>query len=135
MVSRLTALFPADVLDAPVPSANEELATMLDEMAVKYLSFRFSSRFSRKVRDALVGQLPNGEPSKQETARLLAMTERPLLRRLREENTTFQKVLDRLREELAYDYLRRRDMNIESIDYLLGFSSRSTFSRAFMRCI
>src|SRR3546814_359760 len=91
-------LFPADVLDAPVPSANEELATMLDEMAVKYLSFRFSSRFSRKVRDALVGQLPNGEPSKQETARLLAMTERTLLRRLREENTTFQEVLDSLRE-------------------------------------
>src|SRR3546814_1572000 len=30
-------LFPADVLDAPVPSAHEELATMLDEMAVKYL--------------------------------------------------------------------------------------------------
>src|SRR3546814_10964945 len=73
---------------------------MLDEMAVKYLSFRFSSRFSRKVRDALVGQLPNGEPSKQETARLLAMTERTLLRRLREENTTFQEVLDSLREEL-----------------------------------
>ncbi|HEY9578385.1 MAG TPA: AraC family transcriptional regulator [Rhizorhapis sp.] len=126
-------LFPADVLDAPVPSANEELATMLDEMAVKYLSFRFSSRFSRKVRDALVGQLPNGEPSKQETARLLAMTERTLLRRLREENTTFQEVLDSLREELAYDYLRRRDLTIENIAYLLGFSSSSTFSRAFMR--
>src|SRR3546814_6819211 len=89
---------------------------MLDEMAVKYLSFRFSSRFSRKVRDALVGQLPNGEPSKQETARLLAMTERTLLRRLREENTTFQEVLDSLREELAYDDLRRRDLTIENID-------------------
>lgn len=126
-------LFPAETLERPVPSANEELATMLDEMAAKYLAFRFSSRFSRKVRDALVGQLPNGEPSKQETARLLAMTERTLLRRLREENTTFQEVLDRLREELAYDYLRRADLTVENIAYLLGFSSSSTFSRAFMR--
>src|SRR3546814_11482944 len=61
------------------------------------------------------------------------MTERTLLRRLREENTTFQEVLDSLREELAYDYLRRRDLTIENIAYLLGFSSSSTFSRAFMR--
>lgn len=126
-------LFPTDVLERPVPSANEELATMLDELAAKHLAFRFSSRFSRKVRDSLIGQLPNGEPSKQETARLLAMTERTLLRRLREENTTFQEVLDRLREELAYDYLRRADLTVEDIAYLLGFSSSSTFSRAFMR--
>ncbi|MGE4430920.1 MAG: AraC family transcriptional regulator [Sphingobium sp.] len=126
-------LFPPEVLERPIPSANEELATMLDEMTAKYLAFRFSSRFSRKVRDALIGQLPNGEPSKQETARLLAMTERTLLRRLREENTTFQEVLDRLREELAYDYLRRADLTVENIAYLLGFSSSSTFSRAFMR--
>jgi AraC-like DNA-binding protein len=126
-------LFSAEVLERPVPSANEELATMLDEMASKYLTFRFAARFSRKVRDALIGQLPNGEPSKQETARLLAMTERTLLRRLREENTTFQEVLDRLREELAYDYLRRPDLTVENIAYLLGFSSSSTFSRAFMR--
>ncbi|KMS58185.1 AraC family transcriptional regulator [Sphingobium cupriresistens] len=126
-------LFPVEILERPVPSANEELATMLDEMAAKYLAFRFASRFSRKVRDTLIGQLPNGEPSKQETARLLAMTERTLLRRLREENTTFQEVLDRLREELAYDYLRRPDLTVENVAYLLGFSSSSTFSRAFMR--
>lgn len=125
--------FPAEVLERRVPSANEELATMLDEMAAKYLVFRFANRFSRKVRDALVGQLANGEPSKQETARLLAMTDRTLLRRLREENTTFQEVLDRLREELAYDYLRRPELTVENIAYLLGFSSSSTFSRAFMR--
>lgn len=126
-------LFRTVDLERPVPSANEELAMMLDEMASKHLAYRFASRFSRKVRDALVGQLPNGEPSKQETARLLAMTERTLLRRLREENTTFQEVLDRLREELAFDYLRRDDLTMEKIAYLLGFSSSSTFSRAFMR--
>jgi AraC-like DNA-binding protein len=102
-------------------------------MATKYLAFRFGSRFCRKVREVLVDQLPNGEPSKGETARLLNMAERTLLRRLREENTTFQEVLDRLREELAYDYLRRDDLKLEEIAYLLGFSSNSTFSRAFVR--
>ena len=126
-------LFPAAILDRPVPSANEELAVMLDEMAARSLASRFASRFSSRVRDALISQLPNGEPSKVETAKLMAMTERTLLRRLKDENTTFREVLDHLREALAYDYLRRQDLGVEDISYLLGFSGSSTFSRAFMR--
>jgi AraC-like DNA-binding protein len=126
-------LFRAKDLERPVPSANEELAMILDEMTSKYLALRFSSRFSGKVREALIRQFPNGEPTKTETARLLNMTSRTLLRRLREENTTFQEVSDHLREELAYDYLVREDCNIEKIAAMLGFSSSSTFSRAFVR--
>ncbi len=98
-------LFHAKDLERPVPSANEELAVILDEMTSKYLALRFSSRFSRKVREVLTLQLPHHEPSKAETAKMLHMTSRTLLRRLREENTTFQEVSERLREELAYDYL------------------------------
>jgi hypothetical protein len=91
-------LFNGVDFELPVPSANEELAMLLDEMAARHLEYRFATRFSLKVRDALVGQLPNGEPSKRETAQLLGMTERTLLRRLHDENTTFQELLDRLRE-------------------------------------
>ena len=131
--SRNSILFRAADLDRPVPSANEELAMMLDEMTSKYIAMRFASRFARKVRDVLAMRLPHGEPSKADTARLLSMTERTLLRRLRDENTTFQEVLDRLREELAFDYLRRDDLTIEKIAALLAFSSSSAFSRAFMR--
>ncbi len=126
-------LFRAADLERPVPSANEELAMMLDEMTSKYIALRFARRFSRKVRDVLASRLPHGEPSKTETARLLGMTERTLLRRLHDENTTFQEVLDRLREELAFEYLRREDLTIEKIAELLAFSSSSAFSRAFMR--
>jgi AraC-like DNA-binding protein len=126
-------VFRASDLDALVPSANEELALMLDEMTSKYLAIRFSRRFSRKVRDALTAQFLDGEPTKAETAAILAMTERTLLRRLQEENTTFQEVLDHLREEKAFDYLKRSELTIASIANLLGFSSSSTFSRAFVR--
>src|SRR5690606_17647370 len=94
-------LFSAADMERPVPSANEELAMMLDEMTTKYLALRFSTRFSRRVREALRRQLPDGKPSKSETARLLNMTTRTLLRRLGEENTTFREILNRLREELA----------------------------------
>jgi len=126
-------LFDAVALERPIPSANEELALVLDEMSSKYLALRYASRFAQKVRNTLIAQLPNSEPNRAKTARLLNMSERTLSRRLQEENTTFQDVLDRLREELAYDYLRRNDLTMDSIAALLGFSSNSTFSRAFMR--
>jgi AraC-like DNA-binding protein len=116
-----------------VPSANEELAVVLDEMTSRYLALRFSSRFSRKVRDALLLQLPNGAPSKAQTAKLLHMAARTLLRRLSAENTTFHEISERLREELAYDYLQRQDLTIERIAAQLGFSSSGSFSRAFVR--
>lgn len=126
-------LFRAEDLERPVPAANEELAMMLDEMTSQYLALRFDNRFSRKVRDALLAQIPEGEPRKSETARLLGMTERTLLRRLRDENTTFQELLDRLREELAFARLKESDMSVDEIGASLGFSSSSTFSRAFTR--
>jgi AraC-like DNA-binding protein len=126
-------LFKPEDLDQPIPAANEELAMLLDEMAAKYLATRFDQRFSRQVRDSLVAQLPAGQPSKMATARALNMTERTLLRRLHDENTTFKELLDKLREELAYDYLRREDLSLETIADLLGFSSSSTFSRAFVQ--
>jgi AraC-like DNA-binding protein len=126
-------LFAAADLDQRIPAANEELAMLLDEMAAKYLALRFERRFSRQVRDALLAQLPHGQPSKSATARTLNMTERTLLRRLQEENTTFKELLDKQREELAYDYLRREDLSLDRIADLLGFSSSGTFSRAFVQ--
>lgn len=130
---RNSILFPAADLDQAIPAANEELAMLLDEMASRYIATRFDRRFSRQVRDTLISQLPHGQPSKAAAARAMNMTERTLLRRLHDENTTFKELLDKLREELAYDYLRRGDLSIESIADLLGFSSSSTFSRAFVQ--
>ena len=126
-------VFRAEDLEQPVPSANEELAMVLDEMTSRYLALRFGQRFSRKVRDVLARQLPTGETHKAETARIMAMTERTLLRRLRDENTTYKEVLDRLREELAFDYLLDPELTIDRIALLLGFSGSNTFSRAFVR--
>src|SRR3546814_16223623 len=69
-------------------------------------------------------------PSKARTASMLGMTERTLLRRRKEEGTTFADVLRNLREELAFQYLQR-GMRMSEVAYLLGFSDNGTFSRAF----
>lgn len=124
--------FRASDMDRAVLSANEPLAVFLDDMAVQHMA-NLSGRFSRDVRECLLKQFDTGDTSKRRTAELMHMTERTLSRRLRDENTTFRDVLDKLREELAYEYMRESDATIEGISSMLGFSDASTFSRAFQR--
>lgn len=92
-----------------------------------------AGRLAVRVRDILIAQLPNGVDSKTDVARLLHMTERTLLRRLKAEGTTFVDVLARVRQELAFQYLRRPGVTLDDVAYLLGFSDEGTFSRAFKR--
>jgi AraC-like DNA-binding protein len=120
-------------LDRAILSADEELATLLDGAANRHLDKRMTGRLAVRVRDLLIAQLPNGASSKMDIARILNMTERTLLRRLKDEGTTFANVVNQLREELAFQYLQRDGMTISEIAYLLGFSDEGTFSRAFKR--
>ncbi|MCW1432327.1 AraC family transcriptional regulator [Novosphingobium sp. JCM 18896] len=119
----------ADV-DRKILSSDEELASLLDNAASRSLDERMVGRFSIRVRDLLIAQLPHDGPSKAKITKKLGMTERTLLRRLKSEGTTFADVLRQVREELAFQYLRR-GMCLSEVAYLLGFSDDGTFSRAF----
>lgn len=125
-------VFNACDMDRPILAADEQLASLLDHMALNQMA-QMSRRFSTKVRDYLLKELSNGEISKSGTASAMHMTERTLLRRLKDEGTTFQEVLDHLREQLAYEYLRRPKVTVQDVSSMLGFSDASTFSRAFKR--
>jgi len=125
-------VFDAFDMHRPVMAADENLASLLDSLAIHQMA-DLSGRFSTKVRDCLRQQFANGEVSKRATAKLLHMTERTLLRRLSEEGTTFKEVLDNLREELACEHLRQNNISIQDLSSMLGFSDASTFSRAFKR--
>lgn len=126
-------VFDRKIMELPVPVANEDLAAVLDELAMKYLHSRKEGSLKSDVRSALITLLPKGEPTRAAVANSLNMSDRTLHRRLQKENTTYQEVLDLLREELSYGYLKREDLSLEETAYLLGFSDVSAFSRAFKR--
>lgn len=126
-------VFKREDLERPILVADEELASLLDGVANRYLEIRMAGRFAVRVRDALIARMPDGVVRKGDIAKSLHMTERTLLRRLKDEGTTFSNVLDRVRLELAFQYLKRPDLGIREIAYMLGFSDEGTFSRAFKR--
>ncbi|NIB38454.1 AraC family transcriptional regulator [Pseudomaricurvus alkylphenolicus] len=118
-------------LQQPIPTGNEHLAAQLDDIAEKQINQLDRVSFKHQVRTVLNTHLHEGEPSKSLVAQAFRISNRTLLRRLREECTTYQEVLNELREEMACSYLRRPGMTLDKTSTLLGFSDVSTFSRAF----
>ena len=87
--------------------------------------------FTEKIRACLIEVLASGAYSISDVASKLAISPRTLQRRLRAEDTTFQKELDTLREELARSYLTKSDYTSGQIAFLLGYEDPNSFFRAF----
>ena len=84
-----------------------------------------------EVERLLLPRLHLGAASMAATAGLMNLSRPTLYRRLKAEGVSFDQVLDELRRELAKTYLAR--LSVNETAYLLGFSDRSAFSRAFKR--
>lgn len=89
--------------------------------------------FSERVRALMSQELPRGEPSLDRVAKRLKVSPRTLRRRLADEDTTFQLILDEVRKELAFSYLEDPSFGAEQAAFLLGFAEASSFRRAFKR--
>jgi AraC-like DNA-binding protein len=75
----------------------------------------------------------SGFPTLSVTARLFHMTPRTLHRRLREEGTSYQTILDEERRRLAVQYLQNSKFTIQEIAFNLGYTDPANFRRAFKR--
>ncbi len=86
-----------------------------------------------RVHRILLPNLHTGALEMASVARNLGFSRDTLRRRLRAEGTTFEQLLDELRQQLASDYLSSKKLSVNETAYLLGFSEPSAFSRAFKR--
>jgi AraC-like DNA-binding protein len=86
---------------------------------------------AERVRAVLLELLPAGQSRAVDVARRLAWSGRTLQRRLAQEDTTFQAVLQRTRYALARHYLARADITVAEVALLLGYDEPSSFYRAF----
>ncbi len=126
-------LVPQDWIERPLPMANPQLARQNDLVVMDYLSRFDGARLAEKVRVELISRLPAGEPPRGEVAAALLLSEKTLQRRLRDEDTSYQQVLDELRRDLAQQYLREAPVSVCEVTFRLGFSDQSSFTRAFRR--
>jgi len=123
-----------EAVDATKPflTSNHSMWSILQpELNKRLQDITQESSFRERVRACLLETLASGQYSMADVASKLAMSSRTLHRRLQAEGTTFQKVLDELREELARHYLSVSDYSSTEIAFLLGYEETNSFYRAF----
>jgi len=119
--------------DRPLPSANNQIALMHDELLMKYLVEIKKGNIVDQVKSIILQNLPDGQVSDKMVASELNLSERSMQRRLQEHETTFRKLLESVREMVAKQYIRNPVNRMSDIAFLLGFSEQSAFSRAFKK--
>jgi AraC-like DNA-binding protein len=126
-------LFARADVTLPLPTAHAELAEIHDRVACEHLQRLDPAQTCHRARAMIIRHLQDGEPRRPKIATLLGMSERTLQRRLAAEGTSFQRLLDDTRRELAQHYLDQRGVSLADTAYLLGFSEQSSFFRAVRR--
>lgn len=113
--------------------ANPELVRYHDQIATEYLARFDEEKIINRTQDAILKMLPDGSVSVDAVSAALNVSSRSLQRRLQEEGTSFNALLDDMRQYLAVRYLRSGRRSIKEVSYLLGYADPSNFARAFRR--
>lgn len=128
-------LFDAATLDRPLRTSDPPLHALLVQQAEKALE-------GQPARMDLIGQVreqvrhalsEGGEPNIERVAARLSVGSRTLQRRLADRGTSFQDVLEEVRESLARLYLADPNLGLKEICDRLCYSDVRAFDRAFKR--
>jgi AraC-like DNA-binding protein len=121
-------------LDRRVQGADLKLATLLQPMLDEALNnVADAGSTTHRVRAALARLCGGQELTLERVAGRLGTSGRTLQRRLQDERTTFQQLLDEVRHEIALVQVTNRAASLDEVAWLLGFSNSTAFHRAFKR--
>ena len=127
------AAFDVALLTMPVPNADTSLFPVLHQHAERLLAQRTltADGIVAQVTTALTPRLPDGQARLAPIAAELGLSARTLQRKLADAGSSFQQVLDGVRFALAQEYLRRHELGLADVAFLLGFQDQSAFTHAF----
>ena len=124
--------FSAGYLDRPTLSADPNLRKILQKYITK-VEARYSGDFSAQLRGVLKALLPTGKCSVDRVSELFSMNRRTLHRHLMTHDTTFEVLLDSLRQEIVSEMVKELELPIGQMADMAGYRSLSAFNRAFHR--
>ncbi len=127
------AVFPAALLDWPIPQADRALLPLLQQHADALLQARgpLDAGVVAQVRQRILARLGRGGARLADVAHDLHLSTRTLQRRLADAGLAFQTLLDATRHDLACHYLGRSDLSIPEVADLLGYQEAAAFHHAF----
>jgi AraC-like DNA-binding protein len=120
-------------LDQPIITRDQGLLQALVQLAEERLAALQHQGFLQTVKRTMLNLARPEFPTAEMTAANLNLSLRSLQRKLQEEGTSYQALLDELKRDFAIAYLRKPDLTISEIAYALGYAEPSSFVRSFKR--
>lgn len=124
-----------NLYDLPVISYTPELFALLNKHVEAQLEQAGEKESLSQVikNDIMVAYQALRKISIDDVAEMHALSIRSVQRGLREEKTSFRRLQELVREELATTLLQDKKAAIKEVTYFLGYSNISAFSKAFKR--
>ncbi|MFN8625795.1 MAG: helix-turn-helix domain-containing protein [Candidatus Binatia bacterium] len=130
-------VFSLDTMVLPLPDADPQVSEAVTDYLDRLLArcshglVSIEERVYHGIRERLDND--NRTPNMDEVAKALGMSEPTLRRRLAMRRLSFEKVVERVRSDLARDLLVNSQQPLTEIALSTGFSGSSAFARAFRR--
>jgi len=128
--------FDAKYLDKPLVRTHKEVKDFLVHHPANIMTIpggqsTLESKIEREIIDMDSQKL--NFPKVSALAEKLNMSNLMLYRKLKEEGTTYQKIKDDMRRELAINKLVSEKLSVEEVSELVGFAEPRSFTRAFKK--
>ena len=121
-------------LEARQPNADEYLFEMLDVHAQSLIRQIPGERdVLHELTRIIRSNLANGDIDLDSSARELGLSRRSLQRKLYKNGVTYRELINKIRFDLAKDLLSGNTSSIEETAFLVGYSDKTSFYRAFKR--
>ncbi len=129
---RLVVHLGRGLLAQPCISADPAAFEQACQACERLLSASAEVGLRQRVQQLLLGR-EGSYPTLAQTAGYFSLSSRTLIRRLEDEGTAFQKLLDAVRQERAAWYLAHTRLSVDEIAARLGYADTSNFSRTYRR--
>jgi AraC-like DNA-binding protein len=130
--ARNAIVFQASDAQRPFVTRNAELLTVLaPQFEAELKQENGDEAFVEQVQVAIQQKLTGRRPTIEDIADALHVSSRTLQRRLQEAGSSFQRVLEDARHQLARHYLNNPVLELNEAAYLLGYEDGNSFVRAF----
>ncbi|WP_458723495.1 AraC family transcriptional regulator [Pseudomonas brenneri] len=127
------AVFDSKYLQMPLPGYSPGISKDLEnDCIIKSEIRQHELTMIEKIQNYFYST-PGHIPTIEQISLELSLSPRNVRRALELEGTTYMEVVTKYRKNLAAEYLKRKNIRLEEISDLLGYSHASNFSHAFKR--
>ena len=129
-------IFSMKDLKKPFLTANNIMVEYLEPQLKQKLAEienQISETFTARVQKKLFQLIPSGQFGLENVAEEFGISGRTLQRNLSAENTSFNQMVKDIQKIMTFNYLEAKELSIDEIAYLVGYTETSSFYRAFKK--